>query len=31
MTRILIVDDHDMIRRGLRTLLEDHASWTVCG
>jgi DNA-binding NarL/FixJ family response regulator len=31
MTRILIVDDHEMIRRGLRGLLENRPVWTVCG
>lgn len=29
-TRILIADDHELIRRGLRGLLESHAGWTVC-
>lgn len=29
--RILIVDDHDLIRRGIRTLIETHAGWEVCG
>lgn len=29
--RILIADDHDAIRRGIRTLLESHAQWEVCG
>jgi DNA-binding NarL/FixJ family response regulator len=28
--RILVADDHDVVRRGLRQLLEDHG-WTVCG
>jgi DNA-binding NarL/FixJ family response regulator len=27
--RILIADDHDLMRRGLRTLLETHPGWTV--
>ena len=31
MTRILIVDDHEMIRHGLRALLKNRADWTVCG
>ncbi len=31
MIRILLVDDHEMVRRGLRTLLEAHAGWEVCG
>jgi DNA-binding NarL/FixJ family response regulator len=29
--RILIVDDHDLLRRGVRTLLESHAGWEICG
>src|SRR5579864_2320898 len=29
--RILIADDHDIVRHGLRSLLESHKSWTVCG
>jgi DNA-binding NarL/FixJ family response regulator len=28
--RILIADDHDLMRRGLRTLLETHPGWTIC-
>jgi DNA-binding NarL/FixJ family response regulator len=28
--QILIADDHDLIRRGLRTLLESHPGWKVC-
>lgn len=28
--QILIADDHDLMRRGLRTLLESHPGWTVC-
>src|SRR6516162_5365203 len=31
MLRILIADDHDVARRGIRTLLENHAGWQVCG
>lgn len=27
--QILIADDHDLMRRGLRTLLESHPGWTV--
>jgi len=30
-TRILLVDDHELVRRGLRALLETHAGWEVCG
>jgi DNA-binding NarL/FixJ family response regulator len=29
--RILIADDHDLMRRGVRTLLEPHPGWEVCG
>lgn len=29
--RILIADDHAVVRRGLRTLLKTHAGWEVCG
>jgi len=28
--RILIADDHDIIRRGLKALLSSHAGWEVC-
>lgn len=28
--RILIVDDHEAIRRGLRALLQSHSGWKVC-
>lgn len=28
--RILVVDDHEIVRRGLRALLESHAGWQVC-
>ena len=31
MLRILIADDHDIVRRGLRVLLENHPGWQVCG
>jgi CheY-like chemotaxis protein len=30
MLRILITDDHEMIRRSLRDLLERHEGWEVC-
>lgn len=30
MLRILLADDHDIVRRGLRELLEEHPGWTVC-
>ena len=29
--RILIADDHAVVRTGLRTLLESRAGWEVCG
>lgn len=29
--RILVADDHELIREGLRTILERHPGWTVCG
>jgi DNA-binding NarL/FixJ family response regulator len=29
--RILIADDHDLLRRGVRTLLEPHPGWEICG
>jgi DNA-binding NarL/FixJ family response regulator len=30
MLRILIADDHEMIRAGLRKVLEQHEGWEVC-
>jgi DNA-binding NarL/FixJ family response regulator len=29
--RILLVDDHDVVRRGLRSLVEAQVDWQVCG
>jgi DNA-binding NarL/FixJ family response regulator len=29
--RILIADDHDLMRRGVKTLLQGHAGWEICG
>jgi DNA-binding NarL/FixJ family response regulator len=29
--RILIADDHEVVRQGLRSLLVSHANWEVCG
>jgi DNA-binding NarL/FixJ family response regulator len=29
--RILIADDHEIVRHGIRALLENHAAWEVCG
>jgi DNA-binding NarL/FixJ family response regulator len=31
MTRILIADDHDVVRSGLRTILEEQPGWEVVG
>ena len=31
MKRILIADDHEMVRHGLRAVLEAHPGWEVCG
>ncbi len=29
--RLLIVDDHEVVRRGVRSLLSEHADWEICG
>lgn len=29
--RILIADDHEVVRQGLRALLQGHAGWEICG
>jgi DNA-binding NarL/FixJ family response regulator len=29
--RILIADDHDLMRRGVKALIGSHAGWEVCG
>jgi DNA-binding NarL/FixJ family response regulator len=29
--RILIAENHEVVRRGIRSLLEDQPEWTVCG
>lgn len=29
--RILLVDDHEATKRGLRTLLESRSDWSICG
>jgi len=29
--RILVADDHSIVRRGVRVLLETHPGWKVCG
>jgi DNA-binding NarL/FixJ family response regulator len=31
LLRILIADDHDVARRGIRSLLEVHPGWEICG
>ncbi len=31
MTRILIADDHAMLRKGLRTVLEPRTDWDIVG
>jgi DNA-binding NarL/FixJ family response regulator len=31
MVRILLADDHDVVRRGVRSLLEARPRWQVCG
>ena len=31
MVRILLADDHDIVRHGLRKLLEREPGWEVCG
>ncbi|MGA8503658.1 MAG: response regulator transcription factor [Candidatus Sulfotelmatobacter sp.] len=30
MLRILIADDHEVARKGIRSLLESHAEWEIC-
>jgi DNA-binding NarL/FixJ family response regulator len=29
--RILIADDHDLFRRGVKALLQSHSGWEICG
>jgi DNA-binding NarL/FixJ family response regulator len=29
--RILVADDHDLMRRGLKSMLETHPGWEICG
>jgi two-component system response regulator NreC len=29
--RILIADDHQLFRDGVRALLQSHAGWEICG
>jgi YesN/AraC family two-component response regulator len=28
---ILVVDDHEIVRKGIRRLIEAHEGWAVCG
>jgi YesN/AraC family two-component response regulator len=30
MLRIVLADDHAIVRRGLKDLLESHVGWRVC-
>ena len=29
--RILVADDHDLLRRGLKAILEARPGWEICG
>lgn len=29
--KILIVDDHEVVRQGIRSILADHPEWEICG
>lgn len=29
--KIVVADDHDLVRRGIRILLESHPGWEICG
>jgi len=31
LLRIVVADDHDLMRRGLRAMLETHPGWEICG
>jgi DNA-binding NarL/FixJ family response regulator len=31
MLRILIADDHEIVRRGVRNIISSHPGWEVCG
>jgi DNA-binding NarL/FixJ family response regulator len=31
MTRIMLADDHEVVRKGLRAMLETRNGWSVCG
>jgi DNA-binding NarL/FixJ family response regulator len=29
--RLLLVDDHEVVRRGVRSLLSEQTGWEICG
>lgn len=31
MLRVMIADDHEIVRKGVREIIETHAAWEVCG
>jgi len=31
MISIVLADDHDVVRRGLKALLQEHTGWEICG
>src|SRR5690242_8342643 len=31
MKRILLADDHDIVRKGIRAVLSSNPEWSVCG
>lgn len=31
MIRILVADDNEVVRHGLKQLLSQHAGWEICG
>lgn len=31
MLRIMVADDHEIVRKGVRDLIESHVGWEVCG
>jgi DNA-binding NarL/FixJ family response regulator len=31
LLQILLADDHDVVRRGMRLMLDEHEGWKVCG
>ena len=30
MVRVLLADDHDIVRRGLRDMIEEQHGWQIC-